>query len=80
MIGSDQDVVMPGFEEARQASETQPVLERLGDRGLFVTAFCQAASGADSLCMYISGHGMPITGSVSHGFNGDSSFQYPQLL
>ena len=81
MIGCVQDFVMPGFEKAPQASETQPsVLKRLGDRGLFVRALCQAASGADLLCMYISGHGMTITGSVSPGFNRDSSFLYPHLL
>ena len=51
----------------------------MGDCGLFVAAFCQAGSGANSLRVYMSGHGMFPTGSVSPGSNGELPFEYPHL-
>ena len=51
----------------------------MGDCGLFVRAFCQAGSGANSLRAYMSGHGIVFTGSVSPGSNGDFPLKYPKL-
>ena len=64
------------FDELASTPDVGKPARRTGDRGLFVKAFCQAGSGANSLRGYMSGHDMFFTGSISPGSKGEFSFKY----